>query len=182
MKPLTSHDADRIAGQVAATGQRLTRRTGRTTALAATAGRAADWTPGIRSALGKEGAGQPGGVSDPTGEAVCNNHDEAAARWPVELAMAARRLEASALLVEKLMDRIDGHDEPRPRERTKECRNPYCHEIIETALSEYAGMDWCGPCYDYRLRNEGRDAKPDVIAARQRKRAQRDVSRPTANA
>ena len=173
MKPLTLHDADRIAQQVAHTGQRLARRTGRTSALAATAQRAADWTPGIRSALGKEGAGQPGGVSDPTGQAVAAERDETSERWPLELALAARKAEACLLLLERLMDRIDGHDSPRPRDQTKRCSNLACATIIETSTTELATHEWCPPCYSYRLRNDGRDAPHDVIEARERKRRQR---------
>lgn len=173
MKPLTSHDADRIASQVAATGQRLARRTGRTTALAATAQRATDWTPGIASALGKEGAAAPGTVSDPTGQTATHAYDDPTGRWPLELATAARRLEATALLVEKLMDRIDGHDEPRTRDHVKRCSNLACATIIETSTTELAGHEWCPPCYSYRLRHDGRDAPHDVVGARERKRTQR---------
>lgn len=196
MRPLTSHDADRIAGQVAKTGQRLTRRTGRTTALAATARRATDWTPGIASALGKTGGRQPGAVSDPTGQAVVNaerrtrtpgepvdpdatnerhagwNSDDGD-RWQIELATAARRLEATALLVEKIMDIIDGTNTPRSRDHVKRCANLACATIIETSTTELAGHEWCPACYSYRLRHDGRDAPHDVVANRERMRAKR---------
>jgi hypothetical protein len=195
MRPLTSHDADRIAGQVAKTGQRLTRRTGRTTALAATARRATDWTPGIASALGKTGGRQPGAVSDPTGQAVVNAErrtrppgeevdpdatnerhagwdDQAAARWPIELAMAARRLEAAALLVEKLMDRIDSQT-VQDRHQPVQCKQQGCDVVIETKLSEYALNPNCPDCYRWLVKHDATMVPATVLADRRRKRTQR---------
>ena len=178
--PLTKRDADRIATTVAGIAVNLARHTNRHSALAWSTERAKAWQPGVRSALGATGRGGSG-ISDPTGQAATRDYDDPTARWAGELATAARRLEACALLVERLCARIDGHDEPRPRDRTTQCRNPYCETIIETSMSEYAGLEWCSPCYDYRLRN-GRDASHEVIAARERKRRERDMSRTGADA